>query len=187
MIPRDRWGTRGRHRSPVSPGSPRTTHTRLNLAPSVDGEHSVGVTTPASGLDDNDWGHQVAWVDSTPCFFGALLLRRPHSAFIRDSVHPAYLRPSFDSREFGRASWPGCGGDFRGPAVAEAWAGNPRQTRRTLRPGRDGTWPKALSRAGTAIPAIHRPRTPAGNPVVLAGDGIDNLARPGKLRRCAPP
>jgi hypothetical protein len=89
MIPCDRWSTRGRHRSPVSLGSPRTAHARLDLAPSFDGEHSVQVTILASGLDDNDGGQQVAWGDSTLCFFGALLVRVPNSAPNRDSVHPA--------------------------------------------------------------------------------------------------
>ena len=41
-------------------GPSRDAHARLDLAPSFDGEIPVQVTTPASGLDGNDCGQQVA-------------------------------------------------------------------------------------------------------------------------------
>jgi hypothetical protein len=83
MCPAQKRGRRASHRSqssarsPLSLGSPETTHARLDLAPSFDGELPVQVTTQASGLDGNDCGQQVAQVDGTPSFDATVQARRP--------------------------------------------------------------------------------------------------------------
>ena len=169
MIPRDRWGTRGRHRSPVSPGSPRTAHARLDLAPSFVGERSVQVTTRHQGSTTTTAASRSRGNDSTPCFFGALLLCRLQFALIRDSVHPAYLRLGSirglwqDPFGLGAAAisvdlpWlkPGLGIPAE-PPDARAWPGWGLALA-------DGNLAEGLFRQ-VPVPAIHRRQTSAGNP-----------------------
>src|SRR5882757_4866580 len=88
-------------------GASKDPHARLDLAPSFDGELPVQVTTPASGLDGNDCGQQVARVDGTPSFGGT-----PTAAWLRTGRRAVWGTAS---------SQAGSGGMWRGPFAGEAW------------------------------------------------------------------
>src|SRR5712672_332095 len=73
--------------------SPRTAHARLTSSPVPDGENPGQITTPASGLDGDDCGQQVAPAHTTPasypgphaCFFHGMR-SRPGNLMRRDEI-----------------------------------------------------------------------------------------------------